>query len=120
MMAFRCNANFLSSVGVLCLGISTAQAATIQLELPGTLDRQSVSYSCRSGQSLSVDYYNLPESSLAVLSVAGAPRVFVAVLAASGAKYVSGPHVWWTRGNRGDLIDETKPDADPDLCKVTR
>lgn len=97
-----------------------AGAATLQFELPGDVDRQSVGYTCRSGGTLSVDYFNLPDTSLAVIPIDGKPRVFVSVLSASGAKYVSGPHVWWTRGNRADLSDETKPDADPELCRVAR
>ena len=98
-----------------------AHAATLTLDLPGPLDRQSVSYACEgSAEKLAVTYYNLPDTQLAVLPVAGTPRAFVGVLAASGAKYASGSTIWWTRGNVADLYDERQPDAKPIRCKVSR
>ena len=101
--------------------VVTAKAATVTLDLPGKLDQQSVSYACAgSDAKLAVTYYNLPDTQLAVLPVAGTPRAFVGVLAASGAKYASGSTIWWTRGNVADLYDERQPDAKPIRCKVSR
>ena len=98
-----------------------AMAATVTLDLPGTLDQQSVTYVCEGRDApLAVTYYNLPDSQLAVLPVDGTPRAFVNVLAGSGAKYASGSTVWWTRGNVADLYDEKTPDAKPTRCKVSR
>jgi membrane-bound inhibitor of C-type lysozyme len=99
----------------------TAEAATVSLDLPGALDRQSVAYACEGSEAkLAVTYYNLPDTQLAVLAVGGTPRAFVSVLAAAGAKYASGPHIWWTRGKVADLYDERNPDAKPLRCKVVR
>ncbi|KQT69965.1 MULTISPECIES: MliC family protein [unclassified Aureimonas] len=98
-----------------------ASAAEITLDLPGTLDRQSVSYACSDGSAPKVVYYNLPDQSLAVVEIAaGKPRVYVSVLSASGAKYVSGSSVFWTRGSRADILDERKADAPAVTCKVAR
>ena len=97
-----------------------AGAATVTLDLPGTLDQQSVAYACDgSDAKLAVTYYNLPDTQLAVLPVKGTPRAFVSVLAGSGAKYASGSTVWWTRGDVADLYDERTPDAKPVRCKVS-
>ena len=99
----------------------SASAAEVTLDLPGALDRQSVSYACGDGSAPKVTYYNLPNQSLAVVEIeAGKPRVYVSVLAASGAKYVSGPYVFWTRGSRADMLDERKADAPAVTCKVAR
>jgi membrane-bound inhibitor of C-type lysozyme len=106
---------------VLSASSGTAQADTITLDLPGKLDRQSVAYACSDGSAPKVAYYNLPDQSLAVVEIEpGKPRVFVPVLAASGAKYVSGPHVFWTRGSRADILDERQADKPAVTCKVAR
>ena len=96
-----------------------AKAATVTFDLPGTLDRQVISYACEGSDApLPVTYLNLPDTQLAVLAVGGTPRAFVSVTAGSGAKYASGSAVWWTRGSIADLYDERKPDAKPTRCKV--
>lgn len=119
MTAFR--GPMLVSAAAILMGSwnSSAYSAMLQFEIPGSLDRQSVNYECRGGTILSVDYYNLDDTSLAVMPVGETKLVFVNVPSASGAKYVSGAHVWWTRGKRGDLYDESKPDVQPTVCTVT-
>lgn len=98
-----------------------AWAAEVAFELPGALDRQSVAYACSDGSAPKVAYYNLPDQSLAVVeTAAGKARVYVSVLSASGAKYVSGPYVFWTRGSRADMLDERKADVPAVTCKVAR
>lgn len=105
----------------LCAGMPSASAAEITLDLPGKLDRQSVAYACDDGSTPAVAYYNLAGQSLAVIEMeAGKPRVFVSVLAASGARYVSGPYLFWTRGNRADISDERNAGTTAVTCKVAR
>lgn len=113
--------SLMTLAGMAVLLPSAAQAATVTLDLPGTLDRQVISYACEGSDApLAVTYLNLPDTQLAVLAVGGTPRAFVSVMAGSGAKYASGSAVWWTRGNIADLYDERKPDAKPTRCKVVR
>ena len=50
------------------------------------------------------------------LSVDGQDVVFVNVVSASGAKYVSGVHEWWNKGADASLHNVTEgPDAAPVL-----
>ncbi|MDY8109016.1 MliC family protein [Fulvimarina sp. 2208YS6-2-32] len=98
----------------------------ITLSLEGPVDRQSVTYACRASEDaepnrITVDYINLPHSNLAIVPVDGHPTLFASVVSASGARYVSGAKVWWTRGPRGDLYDETQGGiAGSILCRVER
>lgn len=101
------------------------EADEIVLKVDGPVDNQKVLYECRDAKNaepepLTVEYYNTPNNNLAVLEIDGTPRVFVSTLAAAGAKYVSGPDVWWTRGARGDLYDERRSDAsETTVCRVS-
>ncbi|KQT47477.1 hypothetical protein ASG43_10245 [Aureimonas sp. Leaf454] len=106
---------------ILAASFGSAHADPVTLDLPGKLDRQSVAYACDDGSAPKVTYYNLADQSLAVIEIeAGKPRLFVSVLAASGARYVSGPYLFWTRGNRADISDERKAGATAVTCKVAR
>ena len=91
-------------------------SAQVVLALGGNFERNLVQYNCEDGSSLVVDYINADPNYLAILPVRDRKLVFVAVLAASGVKYVSGPHVWWTKGGSADLTDETNADAPPISC----
>lgn len=101
-------------------------AAAVTIELPGDANRTKVAYSCRASEkadptSLDVEYVNLPNSSLAVVPLDGVPTLFVNVIAASGAKYVSGRTVWWTKGPGARLYDATAEDmTGATICKVKR
>lgn len=93
---------------------------------------QQAAYHCTGSGSLlahigpettQVRYINAGAISLVVLPVDGQTQVFSNVIAASGAKYVAGEFVWWTKGstaffssallnNTGTLTcQETKPDT---------
>ncbi|SMC36670.1 Membrane-bound inhibitor of C-type lysozyme [Fulvimarina manganoxydans] len=119
----------LSVVGAMLVAIGGtphAHSETVSLDLDGPVDRQSVAYECRASAdaqptSLSVEYLNMPTNNLAILPVEGSPRLFVSTLSASGAKYVSGEWVWWTKGPRGDLYSERrKESSETTVCRVTR
>ena len=104
-----------------------AQTLTpLTLDLPGTAERTTVAYACKTGaaadaEPLSVEYINLPDNNFALLPIEGKPTLFVGVLAGSGAKYVANDMVWWTKGPRGDLYSERAPDAaDRTVCQVQR
>ena len=67
----------------------------------------SQTYLCESGVPFAVQYVNARPNALAILSISGEERVFVNVVSASGAKYVSGPYVWWTKGDIATLAKES-------------
>lgn len=87
-----------------------AAAADVNLSIPlqsGTMDSvESVTYTCGEAESFAVQYVNAGVNALAILPVDGAERIFVNVVSASGARYVSGAHVWWTKGDTATLENE--------------
>ena len=89
----------------------------ITLNTTGDFDRKTVGYGCKGIQdSLSVDYLNAAPNYLAMIPLDGSVLLFNTVLAGSGAKYVSGKYVWWTKGQDGSLYDLTEgPNAKPIL-----
>ncbi|KQT85202.1 MliC family protein [Aurantimonas sp. Leaf443] len=102
--------------------VALAQGASgLTLELEGPAQRTRVAYACTNGPDLTVEYVNLPGNTMAILPVEGRATLFVGLLSASGAKYASGPYVWWTKGNRGDLYDERVGDPKQNVvCRVRR
>ena len=104
------------------LAPAAAQAAetSIQIELGAASDfqRQVVRYDCTGGEQLDVTYINAAPNFLALVPVAGEsePPVFVAVVAASGARYAAGQWLWWTQQGDASLHDVTLgEDAEPVL-----
>ena len=119
----------LSIVGALVVataGADRTRAEPLSLDLDGPIDRQSGAYECRASADakptpLSVEYLNMPANNLAIVPIGGSPRLFVSTLSASGAKYVSGEWVWWTKGPRGDLYSERRTDSSQTtVCRVKR
>ena len=51
----------------------------------------------------------------AILTLDGAERIFVGVTAGSGARYVSGPYEWWTKGADATL-SELMTEGQPRSC----
>lgn len=103
-------------------GATLAKAITPSLTLPDVKiqSQQRLIYRCAGDVRLPVRYLNTNAGSFAYLPVAGKRQLFVSVLAASGAKYVSGRYVWWSKGDEGFLVDEMQDDgAEPHLkdCK---
>lgn len=77
---------------------------TLSLPLQGaTLDE--VTYFCDGGALVEVRYLNAGPNSLALLPIDGEQRIFVNVIAASGARYVSGEYEWWTKGRSASLTN---------------
>ena len=77
--------------------------------LPGIIpsNQQTVSYSCADGTPLSVAYINTQDGqSFAILPIDGKNRLFVMLPSGSGARYCSGPYVWWNKGAEATLWDE--------------
>lgn len=106
--------------GVLCLLPGLGHAADIVIRLPqGSATRNVVTYSCEGRTPIRVEYINAGPNALAVVPVAGDTLVFANVLSGSGARYASGPYIWWTKGNKADLYDQRQgEDAKPIGCEV--
>lgn len=99
-------AALLAASAGLAFGQATTSAnLTLTLESAGDIERNVVNYQCEDEQSLSVQYINAAPNFLAILPVDGVNHVFATTIAASGARYVSGPYEWWSHQGEGTLRD---------------
>ncbi len=100
----------ISLMAIAMVASATAASAQVTLSIPltiGTMDSVlSQTYACGDAEAFAVQYVNVGANSLAILPIDGEERVFVNVVSASGAKYVSGADVWWTRGDSATLENE--------------
>jgi len=108
------------SVMMLSAIVSTPSLAVntrlqLVLELNGEAQRNIVRYKCDQATDLvEVEYLNADPNFLAFVTVDGERLVFANAISASGARYVSGRYVWWTKGGDANLFDESNgPDAEP-------
>jgi membrane-bound inhibitor of C-type lysozyme len=89
---------------------TTAASAQAVVSIPldiGPADTvSSQTYACGEAEPFAVQYVNAGANALAVLPINGETRIFVNVVSASGAKYVSGTDVWWTKGDSATLENE--------------
>lgn len=97
--------NLLALAMLAYTGAATAAETTLSIPLKiGAMDSiHSQAYSCGDGEAFSVQYVNAGANALAIFPIDGEDRFFVNVVSASGARYVSGTHVWWTRGDTATL-----------------
>ncbi len=88
------------------------------LELDGNAQRDVMRYQCEGIEdAFSVEYINAHPVFLAIVPIEDETLIFVNVISASGARYVSGQYEWWTRGNEATLADITADeDAEPIAC----
>ncbi len=107
-------------LAVALLAAASAQADPLTLDLPGTPERMRFAYECSDGVRRVVDYVNLPDNDLALVEAGSSRRLFVGVIAASGAKYAAGAQVWWSKGSEASLLDVTKGDAPIAECQQSR
>lgn len=92
--------------------IAVSASADITLSIPfriGATDVvKSQTYSCSEGGGFDVMYVNAGANSLAIMKINDKDRVFVNVVAGSGAKYVSGADVWWIKGDTATMENTLK------------
>lgn len=103
---------------VALLALSTpllAEDLTLPLDAGVKAETITSRYSCNGGAPFEVRYINAGENSLALVPVAGASRIFVSTVSASGARYVSGALEWWSKGDDATLID-TMDEAATQQC----
>lgn len=90
---------------------TTASASLVlTLESHGDIERRVAAYQCDNETTIVVQYINAAPNFLAILPVDGDNHVFATALSASGARYVSGPYEWWSKGTEGTLRDLTQGD----------
>jgi membrane-bound inhibitor of C-type lysozyme len=93
---------------------TAASATDMTLHLSGTqpVTRQTVRYECDAqGAAMglasgpfAVEYVNGAGNSLAILQVNGTSLVFANVFSGSGARYASGPYIWWDAAGRATIF----------------
>jgi membrane-bound inhibitor of C-type lysozyme len=91
-------------------------ALQLVLELPGNAERNVVRYECDGAEPFAVEYLNAAPTFLAILPIEGEQQLFANVVSASGARYVSGRHEWWTSGSEATLTDVTAPEGTAPLA----
>jgi membrane-bound inhibitor of C-type lysozyme len=101
-------------------GASPALAAVdlnVGINLSGDVQIVTAIYGCGEGtEPLTVKYINAAPNFFAIVPIEGNDVVFVNVISASGAKYVSGQYEWWNKGADVTLHDVTEGlDAAPVL-----
>jgi membrane-bound inhibitor of C-type lysozyme len=90
-----------------CSGGANAQAVvSIPFNIGPADNVSSQIYACGETEPFAVQYVNAGANALALLPIDGEARIFVNVVSASGAKYVSGAYVWWTKGDSATLENE--------------
>lgn len=97
-----------------------AGAGDLAIALPSgiTAERHVAHYQCPGLGKLQVEYVNAGAISLAILPLEGQTQMFAQVLSGSGARYASGPYVWWIKGSEGSLQDLRKGEnAPPVVCQ---
>ncbi|MBO9587462.1 MliC family protein [Devosia sp.] len=87
---------------------------TLSLEATSDIERRTVIYQCDDGTGFRTQYVNAAPNFLAILPVEGDTYIFVTTVSGSGARYVSGPYEWWTKGDEATLRDlQAAEDAPP-------
>ncbi|MCI2394837.1 MliC family protein [Aliiroseovarius sediminis] len=103
------------------LAIAGTATAEVSLSIPVDLGTQgsvhAQSYACGEDEAFSVHYVNTDANTLAIVPLDGEDRIFVNVVSASGAKYVSGANVWWTKGDTATL-ENTLDEANVSECQA--
>lgn len=66
----------------------------------------SQTHICGDADAFAVQYVNMGANALAILPIDREERIFVNVVSDSGAKYVSGADVWWTKGDTATRENE--------------
>ena len=113
----------LNKLAPVALSIALASPAlaavdlNVGINLSGDVQIVTTLYGCGDAQpELTVRYINAQPNFFAIIPIEGEDVVFVNVISASGAKYVSGVWEWWNKGADASLHNVTEGlDAAPVL-----
>ncbi|WBU62612.1 MliC family protein [Paracoccus aerodenitrificans] len=97
-------------VSIIAISVAFAPAASADVSFSldfGSEDMTmgTLEYECGEEQPFDVHYLTSETDVLALVPVDGIHRIFVNVVSASGARYVSGQYEWWTKGENATLTD---------------
>ncbi len=86
----------------------------------GPSETSVVRYDCGQAGTLAVTYVNAPPNALALVPVEDGTRLFATTISASGARYLSGPFEWWSKGGEASLRNLTAGEESVPLltCKA--
>lgn len=76
-------------------------------------------YACEGGDPFPVQYIEAEPNSLALLPIDGQQRIFVGVISGSGARYVSGPFEWWSKGDEA-ILGNAMDEGDGQSCRTVQ
>lgn len=109
---------FALALALLPLPALALEAATqVTITFSGNSETNVISYHCEGIETpISVTYINANPTFIAFVPVAEQKTLFVNVIAASGAKYVSGQYEWWTKGPDATLTDTTAAEGTAPLA----
>ncbi|WP_418595689.1 MliC family protein [Ponticoccus sp. (in: a-proteobacteria)] len=101
---------------ILAISLACASAASAEVSVTLNLGSEDMTmhtqgYTCDAAQPFDVQYLTSDSDALALVPVDGVRRIFVNVVSASGARYVSGQYEWWTKGETATLGDVMQDDA---------
>lgn len=102
----------LPAIAITAAGAVTA-SAEIALSLPLSAEASLASqvYQCGEDEPIKVHYINDAQNALALVPIDGKTVIFVSAISGSGARYVSGSLVWWSKGTTATLEDEMIEDS---------
>lgn len=101
---------------LLALGPLHAMAAPLGVAGIDIATRSRVHYTCDGGKTITARYLNARNGQgFALLRIGGKTMLFVDTLSASGARYVAGRYVWWTKGPSATLYDGMTGDNAPPM-----
>lgn len=114
-----------------CLALAAVPAGAVEtsmqfvLEFDGNAQRDVTTYQCDGiEEPMTVQYINAHPTFLAIVPIEGEDVLFVNVISASGARYVSGEYEWWSRGNEAmftNVMDGTEEtEAEPTICHAAQ
>jgi membrane-bound inhibitor of C-type lysozyme len=103
-------------VAILALGALQAMAVPLDSAGIHIATRSRVQYVCDGGKTITTNYLNARNGQgFALLRIKGKTMLFVDTLSASGARYIAGHYVWWTKGPTATLYDEMAEENAPPL-----
>ncbi|EPX78257.1 MliC family protein [Litoreibacter arenae] len=76
---------------------------SVTLDIDEDSSLSSIGYTCEGRDDITVQYVNSGVNALAMMEIDDDDRIFVNVVSASGARYVSGEYVWWSKGDMATL-----------------
>ena len=102
---------FVALTAVAAMPVFAEPVLSIPLPLTEESNVIPAEYDCPDSGKVSVSYINAGENSLAIISADDMDRVFVNVISASGARYVSGEYEWWSKGDKATFTNLTEEDS---------